>query len=48
MSDIAKMQEDAQTRNLEVLNMIGALSDATYSDGASSVRSLYCFCVARE
>jgi hypothetical protein len=47
MSDIAKMQEDAHTRNLEVLNMIDALSDATYSDRASSVRNLYCLC-ARE
>jgi hypothetical protein len=31
------MQEDAKNRHKEALNMIGALSDTTSSDGASSV-----------
>lgn len=31
------MQEDAENRHKEVLNMIEALSDTTSSDGASSV-----------
>ncbi|KAJ7820048.1 hypothetical protein B0H13DRAFT_1921438 [Mycena leptocephala] len=37
MSDITKMQEVAENRHKEVLNMIEALSDTTSSDGASSV-----------
>ncbi|KAJ7903059.1 hypothetical protein B0H13DRAFT_1882319 [Mycena leptocephala] len=38
--EIFQMQEDAEKRNKEVLAMIEALSDATSSDGASSVRSI--------
>jgi hypothetical protein len=34
---IAEMQEDAEKRHKEVLDMIEALSDTTSSDGASSV-----------
>ncbi|KAJ7909828.1 hypothetical protein B0H13DRAFT_2490039 [Mycena leptocephala] len=37
MKDITQMQEDAEKRNKEVLDMIEALSDTTSSDGASSV-----------
>jgi hypothetical protein len=37
MSDMTKMQEDAENRHKEVLDMIEALSDTTSSDGASSV-----------
>ncbi|KAJ7845093.1 hypothetical protein B0H13DRAFT_1908531 [Mycena leptocephala] len=35
------MQEDAKNRHKEVLNMIGALSDTTSSDGASSISRVY-------
>jgi hypothetical protein len=38
IEDIAKMQEDAQKRHQEVLNMIDVISGATSSDKASSVR----------
>jgi hypothetical protein len=37
MKDLTKMQEDAEKRYKEVLNMIEALLDTTSSDGASSV-----------
>jgi hypothetical protein len=37
MKDITQMQEDAEKRKKEVLDMIEALSDMTSSDGASSV-----------
>jgi hypothetical protein len=37
MKDIAEMQEDAEKRHKEVLDMIEALSNTTGSDGASSV-----------
>jgi hypothetical protein len=37
MKDITQMQEDAEKRNKEVLDMIEALSDTTSSDRASSV-----------
>jgi hypothetical protein len=37
MKDITQMQEDAEKRNEEVLDMIEALSDMTSSDRASSV-----------
>jgi hypothetical protein len=40
---IAEMQENARKRHQEVLNMVEALSDATSSDRASSVRkSIIC------
>jgi hypothetical protein len=44
MTDIAEMQENAQKRHQEVLSMIEveALSDATSSDRASSVRKIHC------
>jgi hypothetical protein len=35
--DITQMQEDAEKRYKEVLDMIEALSDTASSDGASSV-----------
>ncbi|KAJ7794187.1 hypothetical protein B0H13DRAFT_1935294, partial [Mycena leptocephala] len=41
MKDITQMQEDAEKRKKEVLDMIEALSDTTSSDGASSVSRLY-------
>ncbi|KAJ7874608.1 hypothetical protein B0H13DRAFT_2551489 [Mycena leptocephala] len=37
IDNITKMQEDAENRHKEVLNMIDALSDTASSDGASSV-----------
>jgi hypothetical protein len=37
MIDITQMQEDAEKRHKEMLDMIEALSDTTSSDGASSV-----------
>jgi hypothetical protein len=37
MIDIAQMQEDAEKRQKEVLDMIEALSDTTSSDRSSSV-----------
>jgi hypothetical protein len=37
MKNLTQMQEDAEKRHKEVLDMIEALSDATSSDGASSV-----------
>jgi hypothetical protein len=37
IKDIAEMQEDADKRHKEVLDMIEALSNTTGSDGASSV-----------
>jgi hypothetical protein len=37
MKDIKQMQEDAEKRKKEVLDMIEALLDTTSSDGASSV-----------
>jgi hypothetical protein len=37
MKDIAQVQEDAEKRHKEVLDMIEALSDTTNSDRASSV-----------
>ncbi|KAJ7896980.1 hypothetical protein B0H13DRAFT_1884747 [Mycena leptocephala] len=37
IKDIAEMQEDAEKRHKEVLDMIEALSNTTSSDGASSV-----------
>ncbi|KAJ7906621.1 hypothetical protein B0H13DRAFT_1880399 [Mycena leptocephala] len=39
--DITQMQEDAEKRNKEVLDMIEALSDTTSSDRASSISGLY-------
>ncbi|KAJ6537865.1 hypothetical protein B0H19DRAFT_1078974 [Mycena capillaripes] len=38
MTDVAKMQQEAQERHQEVLKMIEALSDGASSDRASSVR----------
>jgi hypothetical protein len=40
MKDITQMQEDAEKRHKEVLDMIEALSDTTGSDRASSVWEL--------
>ncbi|KAJ7816392.1 hypothetical protein B0H13DRAFT_1923585 [Mycena leptocephala] len=37
LTDIAKMQEDAQKRHSEVLNMIDSMSDATHSDRISTI-----------
>jgi hypothetical protein len=37
MTDATVMQEEAEKRHQEVLNMIEALSDSTSSDGASFV-----------
>ena len=37
MTDIAKMREDAEQRQKEVLHMIEALSEASSSDRASTV-----------
>jgi hypothetical protein len=37
MKEITQMQEDAEKRHKEVLDMIEALSDTTSSDRASSV-----------
>ena len=37
MTDIAKMREDAEQRQKEVLHMIEALSEASSSDKASTV-----------
>jgi hypothetical protein len=37
MNNITEMQQDAENRHQEVLNMIEAFSDTTSSDGASSV-----------
>jgi hypothetical protein len=37
MADITEMQENAQKRHEEVLNLLEALSDVTSSDRASSV-----------
>jgi hypothetical protein len=39
MKDITQMQEDAEKRNTEVLDMIEALSDS--SDRSSSVRKFH-------
>ncbi|KAJ7915956.1 hypothetical protein B0H13DRAFT_1871573 [Mycena leptocephala] len=41
MKDIARMQEDAEKRHKEVIDMIEARSDTTSSDGASSISGLY-------
>jgi hypothetical protein len=41
MIDIAQMQEDAEKRQKEVLDMIEALSDTTSSDRSSSVWEFY-------
>jgi alpha-D-ribose 1-methylphosphonate 5-triphosphate diphosphatase PhnM len=41
MKDIAQMQEDAEKRHKEVLDMIEALSDTTSSDRASSVHEFH-------
>lgn len=43
MKDLTQMQQDAEKRHKEVLNMIEALSDATSSDSASSVRQFQSF-----
>jgi hypothetical protein len=43
MTDITKIEENAQKRHREVLDMIEALSEATSSDGASTVRKIHCF-----
>jgi hypothetical protein len=40
MAEIAEMQENAQKRHQEVLNLVEALSDVTSSDSASSVCGL--------
>jgi hypothetical protein len=40
MKDVTEMQEDAEKRHREVLDVIEALSD-TSSDGASSVRKFH-------
>jgi hypothetical protein len=37
MKDITQMQKDAEKRHTEVLAMIEILSDASSSDGSSSV-----------
>jgi hypothetical protein len=37
MKDITQMQEDAEKRHKEVLDMVEALSDTTSSDRTSSV-----------
>jgi hypothetical protein len=37
MINITEIHEDMQKRHQEVLNMVEALSEATSSDGASSV-----------
>jgi hypothetical protein len=37
MNNITKMQEEAENRHKEVLDMIEALSDTASSDGASAV-----------
>jgi hypothetical protein len=37
MKDIAEMQQDAENRHNDVLDMIESLSDTSGSDGASSV-----------
>jgi hypothetical protein len=44
MTDITEMQEHTQKRHREVLDIVEAFSDATSSDGASSVRKIHCFC----
>ncbi|KAJ7848299.1 hypothetical protein B0H13DRAFT_1906827 [Mycena leptocephala] len=41
IKDITKMQEDAEMRHKEVLNMIEALSDSPSSDEASSISRVY-------
>ncbi|KAJ7917620.1 hypothetical protein B0H13DRAFT_1870085 [Mycena leptocephala] len=41
IKDIAEMQEDAERRHKEVLDMIEALYNTTDSDGASSISWLY-------
>jgi hypothetical protein len=41
MTDITEMQEHAQKRQQEVLNIVEALSDTTSSDRASSVRKIH-------
>ncbi|KAJ6538034.1 hypothetical protein B0H19DRAFT_1079116 [Mycena capillaripes] len=42
MRDVTKMQEDAEKRHQEVLDMIEALSNSASSDAASSVCKIYC------
>ncbi|KAJ7909959.1 hypothetical protein B0H13DRAFT_1877147 [Mycena leptocephala] len=42
MTDATVMQEEAEKRHQEVLNMIEALSDSTSSDGASFISRVYC------
>jgi alpha-D-ribose 1-methylphosphonate 5-triphosphate diphosphatase PhnM len=41
MKDIAQIQEDAEKRHKEVIDMIEALSDTTGSDRASSVHEFH-------
>ncbi|KAJ7899910.1 P-loop containing nucleoside triphosphate hydrolase protein [Mycena leptocephala] len=41
MKDITQMQEDAEKRHKEVLDMVEALSDTTSSDRSSSISGLY-------
>jgi hypothetical protein len=41
MKDITQMQEDAEKRNKEVLDMVEALSDTTSSERSSSVWEFY-------
>jgi hypothetical protein len=42
-TDVTAMQEFSERRHQEVIAMIEALSDASSSDRASSVRKLYTF-----
>ncbi|KAJ7712645.1 P-loop containing nucleoside triphosphate hydrolase protein, partial [Mycena olivaceomarginata] len=41
MTDLSKMQQEAEQRNQEVLRMIGELSDTTSSDGLSMTSRVY-------
>jgi hypothetical protein len=41
MKDLTQMQEDAEKRHKEVLDMVEALSDTTSSDRSSSVWKFY-------
>jgi alpha-D-ribose 1-methylphosphonate 5-triphosphate diphosphatase PhnM len=41
MKDITQIQQDAEKRHKEVLDMIEALSDTTSSDRASSVHEFH-------
>ncbi|KAJ6564232.1 hypothetical protein B0H19DRAFT_1258698 [Mycena capillaripes] len=47
MRDLTKMQEDAEKRHQEVLDMIEALSDTASSDAASSMKKIHSSSYAR-